>query len=43
MSTIGEKHGKGIYTCDNCGQKVVLNDEDDRLPPCPNCGGTEYH
>jgi Zn finger protein HypA/HybF involved in hydrogenase expression len=42
MSTTGEKPGKGTYECTNCGQKVVLNDGDDCLPPCPNCDGTDY-
>ncbi|MCM1315229.1 MAG: zinc ribbon-containing protein [Alistipes senegalensis] len=43
MPKTGEVPGEGTYTCDNCGQKVVLDDNDDRLPPCPKCGGTEYH
>lgn len=27
METTGEKPEAGIYTCDNCGQVVVLDDE----------------
>lgn len=42
MSTTGEKPGKGAYTCDNCGQVVVLDDISDTLPPCPKCQETEY-
>jgi len=42
MSTTGEKPGKGTYTCTNCGQTVVLDNDSDRLPPCPNCEGTKY-
>ncbi|EKO3976169.1 zinc ribbon-containing protein [Aeromonas dhakensis] len=42
MSTTGEKPGKGAYTCDNCGQVVVLDDNSDTLPPCPKCQETEY-
>ncbi len=44
MSTTGEKPGKGTYTCKtkDCGQTVRLDDEDDRLPPCPKCDGTEF-
>jgi DNA-directed RNA polymerase subunit RPC12/RpoP len=42
MSTTGEKPGKGTYACKNCGQKVVLNDATDTLPPCPNCRKTEF-
>jgi rubrerythrin len=42
MSTTGEKPGKGVYTCTKCGQKVVLDDDSDTLPPCPRCNGTKY-
>ncbi len=42
MPTTGEKPGKGTYICKNCGQKVVLNDNSDALPPCPKCDHTEY-
>ena len=35
---IGEKPGKGRYCCTKCGWSVVLDDDDDRLPPCGNCG-----
>lgn len=38
----GEKPGKGTYTCVNCGTTVTLDDDDDRLPPCPKCNGTEF-
>jgi len=43
MPTTGEKPGVGQYTCVNCGQIVKLDDNSDKLPPCPHCGGTEYH
>ena len=42
MSTTGEKPGKGRYTCINCGQVVVLDDNTDTMPHCPNCSETEY-
>jgi DNA-directed RNA polymerase subunit RPC12/RpoP len=42
MSKTGQKPGKGTYRCTNCGETVVLNDNDDRLPPCPECNGTDY-
>lgn len=42
VSTTGEKPGKGIYICVQCGQRVVLDDDTDTLPPCPRCNGTEY-
>ena len=43
MPSTGEKPGKGTYTCKNCGQKVVLDDNSDTLPPCPKCNHTEYY
>ena len=42
MPTTGEKPGKGTYFCKKCGQKVVLNDATDTLPPCPSCHNTEF-
>ena len=42
MPSTGERPGKGTYKCDNCGQIVVLDDDDDTLPPCPRCNETEY-
>lgn len=38
----GEKPGKGTYYCTRCGQKVVLDDNTDKLPPCPSCDKTNY-
>lgn len=35
---IGEKPGKGRYCCTDCGWDVTLDDHDDPLPPCGNCG-----
>lgn len=43
MSNTGEKPGKGSYNCVKCGQKVVLDDNTDTLPPCPLCDGTRYN
>lgn len=42
MYTTGEKPGKGIYACTKCGQRVVLDDTTDTLPPCPKCNNTTY-
>jgi DNA-directed RNA polymerase subunit RPC12/RpoP len=42
MPTTGEKPGQGTYQCIECGQEVVLNDDSDTLPPCPNCDSTEF-
>jgi len=42
MYTTGEKPGKGTYRCTECGQLVVLDDDNDVLPPCPKCSKTTY-
>ena len=42
MPTTGERPGKGIYKCKNCGQIVRLDDSTDTLPPCPRCAKTEF-
>ncbi len=42
MPKTGEKPGKGIYYCKNCGQSVYLDDDDDTLPPCPRCKKTKF-
>lgn len=42
LRTTGEKPGIGIYICTKCGQIVRLNDNTDRLPPCPRCDNTTY-
>jgi hypothetical protein len=38
MYDIGEKPGKGHYCCTKCDWSVTLDDDDDKLPPCGNCG-----
>lgn len=43
MPTTGEKPGKGKYICAACGQRVILDDDTDRLPPCPTCSGINYN
>jgi len=42
MYNIGEKPGKGTYCCTKCGTRVTLDDDDDRLPPCPKDGKGPY-
>ncbi len=42
MYSTGEKPGIGTYKCTTCGQIVRLDDNDDRLPPCPKCEETTY-
>ncbi|MBC6310123.1 zinc ribbon-containing protein [Listeria sp. FSL L7-1582] len=41
--TTGEKPGKATYTCNSCGQKVVLDDATDTLLPCPHCDATTFN
>ena len=38
----GETPGKGNYLCLKCASKIVLSDDSDPLPVCPNCGYTEF-
>jgi len=42
MPTTGEKPGKGIYTCNTCGEVIRLDKNTDTLPPCPRCHGTSW-
>ena len=42
MSRTGQRPGKGVYECTKCGERIVLGNNTDRLPPCPSCSGTEY-
>jgi len=42
MATTGEKPGTGCYICTNCHQEVNLDDQSDKLPPCPSCNNTKY-
>lgn len=42
MVTTGEKPGKGKYVCKKCKTEIVLDDDTDRMPPCPKCDGIEF-
>ena len=42
MYRTGEKPGKGTYVCTICGKVIVLNDDSDTLPPCPQCHATSW-
>lgn len=42
MPNTGEKPGMGVYSCSQCGKTVVIDDNADPLPSCPNCNNTEY-
>lgn len=37
MPKTGDTPGSGIYVCSLCGEKIVLDNTDDTLPPCPYC------
>ena len=41
MPSTGEQLGAGIYTCDYCGEEVILYDDNETLSACPNCEGTD--
>ncbi|MBP2030865.1 DNA-directed RNA polymerase subunit RPC12/RpoP [Methanohalophilus levihalophilus] len=38
----GDTPGKGTYMCTFCKKEVVLENDTDKLPPCPKCYKTEY-
>ena len=43
MVKTGQKPGRGSYTCRNFGQRVVLDDKTDTMPPCPKCERTDFY
>lgn len=42
MYTTGEKPGKGRYKYEKCREVIRLDDDSDKLPPCPSCHGTKW-
>lgn len=42
MYSTGERPGKGLYKCVNCGEVIKLDDNSDTLPPCPKCHSTRW-
>jgi ribosomal protein S27AE len=42
MHVTGEKQAKGSYKCVQCGEIIFLSNENDTLPSCPECHGTEW-
>jgi len=38
----GQITGAGVLVCNECGEKLHF-DKPGRVPPCPKCGGTEFH
>lgn len=42
MKFKGDRPGKGIYVCIACGKKVIIEDEQETLPLCPQCKGSMF-
>lgn len=42
MHEAGEKPGKGIYVCMICGEKIIIENSEQKLPVCPKCRGSLY-
>lgn len=42
MFYAGDKPGKGIYICTECNHRIILEDDQDKLPICPFCNCAEY-
>ena len=38
----GQKPGEGTYICINCNQEIILDDNNDVIPPCPKCNGVNF-
>lgn len=38
----GQLTEAGVLVCNECGEKLHF-DKAGRVPPCPKCGGTEFH
>lgn len=34
----GENRSKGAYWCDDCGERILDLDTDEKPPHCPMCG-----
>jgi len=43
MKVTGDRPGKGTYVCMTCGQKIVIKDDEEKLPVCPKCHGSMWH
>ncbi|MDP4171167.1 MAG: hypothetical protein Q8906_11205 [Bacillota bacterium] len=42
MQHTGGAPGRGSYTCNSCGTVLHLDEDRDRLPPCPECFTTKF-
>ena len=40
MKHTGDKPGKGTYICMTCGKKIVIENDEKKLPVCPQCKGS---
>lgn len=38
----GELTGPGVLLCNQCGERLHFT-RAGRIPPCPKCGGSEFH
>lgn len=38
----GQKSGVGTYICINCNQEIMLDDNNEVIPPCPKCNGVNF-
>lgn len=43
MYPAGEKPGEGTYVCTMCSLEIVLENDDDELPICPDCKAIFYN
>ena len=43
MKYTGDRPGKGTYICMTCGKKIVIENDEKKLPVCPQCKGSMFH
>ena len=42
MKVTGDRPGKGTYSCMACGKEVVIKNDEEKLPVCPQCKGSMF-
>jgi len=42
MKVTGDRPGKGTYICMICGKKIVIENDEEKLPVCPQCKGSMF-
>lgn len=42
MFYAGDKPGKGTYICTECKHRIIIEDDNDKLPICPFCQCAEW-